>query len=46
MQPTEYRRLGDPMIIRNSVTLGLPFYVGTERFGNSRPETLCGRPWL
>jgi len=31
MQPIEYRRLGDPMIIRISVTLGLLFYVGTER---------------
>ena len=38
MQPIEYRRLGDPMIIRISVTLGLLFYVGTERFGNSWPK--------
>jgi hypothetical protein len=33
MQPIEYRCLGDPTIIRISVTLGLLFYVGTERFG-------------
>ena len=38
MQPIEYRRLGDRMIIRNSVTLGLLFYVGTEWFGNSWPK--------
>jgi len=31
MQPIEYRRLGDPMIIRISVTLGLLFYVAHSR---------------
>jgi hypothetical protein len=36
MQLIEYRRLGDPMIIRVSVTLGLLFHVGTERFGSHR----------
>ena len=38
MQPIEYRPPDDPMIIKNSVTLGLLFYVGAERFGNSWPK--------
>src|SRR5215471_10029800 len=40
MQPTQDRRLCDPMIIRNPMTLLLPFYIGPDRFRNSWPETV------
>jgi hypothetical protein len=40
MQPIEYRRLGDPMIIRISVTLGCCSTLGPSGLGIPGPDLL------